>query len=148
MLEWILLAVIFKAVSWCIGFIFLANKDFKLAFLVDNICNVVLLFGYIGMYRLLGLNGIGIAEVFLYILGTLLSFYFGYKKYNLILSRNSILIIIFSLIMTICVFAALRIDDRSVYSYLVSIIFLFGTSAFSFITLSRKLDLKSIFNRK
>lgn len=144
MVEWILISVIVKAIVWAIGFLYLAKSDYTTAFKVDNITNFFLLTGYIGMYALLGLEGLGIAEFLLYCFAFILTYYFANKKYQFAFTKQTIVIIVTSLFMSIAVFAILRVMERTFTAYCISIVLLLITSFFSIKNLNKRLDIKSM----
>lgn len=144
MLEWFLLSIIIKGVVWAVGFLYLARADYSTSFKIDNITNAFLLGGYIGMYYLMGLEGIGIAEFILYCLGFVLSYYYANKKYGFALYRETVKIILLSLIISIAVFGLLRFLERNLFSYILSIILLCYLSFSSFKSLNQRLDIKSL----
>lgn len=144
MLEWVLIAVIVKAIAWAIGFLFLAKADFATSFKVDNVTNVFLLFGYIGMYSLMGLQGIGIAEFVLYCIGLGLGYYYANRKYNFRLHKNVMEISLLSFTVAVTVLIILKVCDRNTFSYIFSILLLILLSFFSIKNLNKRLDIASL----
>ncbi|HEY3369694.1 MAG TPA: oligosaccharide flippase family protein [Prolixibacteraceae bacterium] len=147
MLEWVLIAVIVKTIVWAIGFLFLAKADFATSFKANNIMNIFLLFGYIGMYSIMGLQGIGIAEFILYCFGLLICFFFAQKKYNFRLNKNTIEISIISFIIAFSVFIVLKVLERNIISYIFSISLLIILSLFSIKNLNKRLDIISLLSK-
>lgn len=144
MLEWVLFAVIIKSISWSIGFIFLAKADYLTAFKVDNISNFFFLTGYIALYFILGLQGIGIAEFGLYCLGLILVYYHAHKKYHFRFNRQTIEVISLCLSIAFAVFILLKFLERSFISYTISVALFFVLSFLSIKNLDNRLGIKSL----
>jgi O-antigen/teichoic acid export membrane protein len=147
MVEWVLISVTLKAIAWSIGFLFLAKADYSTSFKIDNITNILFLSGYVVMYSIMGLQGLGIAEFILYLLGMLLTFYYARKKYDFIFHKNTTEIIFLTFAISLSVFLVLKLMGRNLSSYIISIILLILTSYLSFKSLDKKLDLKSIIRK-
>ena len=147
MLEWILISIILKAIVWSLGFLFLAKADYSTSFKMDNITNVLFLSGYIIMYTIMGLQGIGIAELILYCFAVILAFYYAKKKYHFAFEKYTLEIIFLTFTISVCVFIVLKTMERNVLSYIISIILLVVISYLSLKNLDKRLDLKSVINR-
>jgi O-antigen/teichoic acid export membrane protein len=143
MVEWVLISVVLKAIAWSLGFLFLAKADYSTSFKIDNITNVLFLGGYIVMYSIMGLQGLGIAEFVLYFFGTILTFYYAKKKYDFAFHKNTIEIIFLTFAVSFCVFIVLKIMERNLFSYIISVILLILTSYLSFKSLDKRLNIKS-----
>jgi len=147
MLEWVLIAVILKSIVWSMGFLFLAKGDFSIAFKVDTITNVFLLVGYITMYSFIGLEGIGIAELVLFFLGLLLTYYYAHTKYSFRFHLKTKKIILGSFLTAVLVFATLHFLERNILAYVIAILLLVVLSLFSIKMLNQRLDIKSILDK-
>jgi O-antigen/teichoic acid export membrane protein len=144
MLEWVLISVILKTIAWSLGFLFLAKADYSTSFKIDNITNVLFLGGYVLMYTIMGLQGLGISELILYCFAVILTFYYAKKKYEFVFHKNTIEIIFLMLIVFFCVFTVLKIMERNLYSYIISIILLILMVYLSLKSLDKRLDIKSV----
>lgn len=144
MLEWVLISVILKTIVWSIGFLFLAKADYSTSFKIDNITNVLFLGGYIIMYSIMGLQGIGIAELILYCFAVILAFYYAKKKYDFAFQKYTLEIIFLSFTVSFCVFMVLKIMERDLFSYIISITLLILISYLSLKSLDKRLDIKSV----
>lgn len=122
MIEWLLIATIIKSISWSMGFMFLAKANFTTAFIIDNVINIFLLVGYIGMYSFLGLEGIGIGEVILFCLAIVITYYLSNKKYLFHFTKQIKILSIKSIICISTIFILLRIFDRTVLTISIILI--------------------------
>jgi len=99
MILWAALGMLFKAVSWAIGFIFLAKGEKKLFFFSELIANIyTLAFNVVGYY-LLGLTGLGISFLVSYFLYLIQVYYLAKNKFQFSFKKemNSIFLIQFTL---------------------------------------------------
>jgi len=144
MVEWVLISVILKTIAWSLGFLFLAKADYSTSFKIDNITNVLFLGGYIVMYSIMGLQGIGIAELILYCFAMILAFYYANNKYDFVFHKNTTEIIFLTFTVFFCVFIVLKIMERNLFSYIISIVLLIFTSYLSLKSLDKRLDIKSV----
>ena len=147
MLEWVLFSVVLKAIAWALGFLFLAKSDYATSFKYDNITNILFLGGYILLYSIMGLEGIGVAEFILNCFAVILAFYYANKKYEFRFQKHTLEIIFFTFFIFICVFLDLKLLERNVLSYSISIILFVLISYLSLKNLDKRLDIKSVVNK-
>lgn len=81
-MQWMVLGIMFKAVSWTMGFIVLAKGDSKLYFYKELISTIILLVCNIGGYYFWGLEGLGISFLVGYILICIFVYAIVLKKYD------------------------------------------------------------------
>ena len=71
----------FKALSWAMGYVFLAKGDGRLFLILEIISGAFILLLNLFCYYLYGLNGLGISFILSYILGTVLYLFVLNRKY-------------------------------------------------------------------
>jgi O-antigen/teichoic acid export membrane protein len=90
MIVWSALSMIFKTVSWSIGYYFLAKGTSKLFFWNELISNIyITLFNVVGYYYW-GLSGLGYSLFLSYLIHLLQVFIFANSQFNFTLRKNSI----------------------------------------------------------
>ena len=118
--QWLILSTFLKTIVWACGFLFLAKGAYKISFIVDNLINLVFVFGYIGFYQIWGLEGLGIADFVLYSLAFPLSFFIAKVLYNFHLKKETIY--------TITIFGALLLLNFIISKYFNrTLLYLLGT---------------------
>lgn len=72
----------FKAVSWSMGYVFLAKGDGRLFLILEIVAGAIILGLNLLFYHLYGLNGLGISFILSFLFGSLLSYTVLSKKYQ------------------------------------------------------------------
>lgn len=147
MICWMAFGMLFRAYSWCPGFIFLAKNDSKFYFILYIFAFVLELLLYLSGYYFLGLTGIGIAFGLQYIIGntyTLVilkhrfSFKYGWEQNRLLLisvmSASSVLLVIYTV--------------NAWWKYLFFVVIIIGISTFCYKELNKRLDIVSLIKSK
>jgi O-antigen/teichoic acid export membrane protein len=87
LIQWAIIGVLFKAVSWSIGFIILAKGDGKIFFFSEIAGNIMVLVTNIFLYHLFKLEGIGFAFLISYLLYMIWLFVIVHIKYRFSFNR-------------------------------------------------------------
>jgi O-antigen/teichoic acid export membrane protein len=141
--QWMILGMMFKAVSWALSFIILAKGNNSLFFWSESIsCIVSLLLTLIG-YHLRGLEGIGIAFVVQYLFYLTAMVYIAYKKYQIFFYKDFIKMFVFQLILCLFCFLFAYVGGYPI-AYFVCPVFFIVSALYSWKKLNEKLDLKEI----
>ena len=143
---WALYGMLFKAIGWCISFIFLAKGD-KMTFIKNeifaNVSNVLLC--VIG-YKMNGLTGLGIGYMTHFVLYVTLLFYIAHKKYQYFFSKEILKIISVQVpLLTIEVVLTYLLDGAPFY--ICSSIVILISLVYSFIELDKRMDIRKYFKR-
>jgi O-antigen/teichoic acid export membrane protein len=146
MIVWAAVGMFFKAVSWSIGYYFLAKGTSKLFFWNELISNIyITVLNVIGYYYW-GLSGLGYSLVLSYFIHLLQVFLFTNIQFNFTLGKNAILILV-----TQIVFASISI---LIFFYLTGYIYYISSTVliifnliYSYYLLKKRVDIKSIINR-
>jgi O-antigen/teichoic acid export membrane protein len=77
-----ILGIPFKAISWAMGYVYLAKGNGRLFMIMEIISGFVILALNLLFYYYFGLNGLGISFILTYILGVLFSFFVLRWKYE------------------------------------------------------------------
>lgn len=145
LIQWAALGMYFKAVSWCIGFLFLAKGASKVFFWSELIANTyLLLFNVLG-YKYFGLTGMGISFFISYVFVLLQVFFIS--KYKYLFNFNSAFYILFGFQFTLGIFCFLISKYMTApWNYIVGFTFIVISSWYSIKELNKRLDLRSVIN--
>lgn len=103
--QWMLLGMSLKAVSWCLGFLVLAKGDSKTFMFTEVGIKFVSVPAYLGGYYIFGLEGIGIAFCVVYLLYTLFMTYICRRCYGFKYTYSNLKIAFVSIFMMAVMFA-------------------------------------------
>lgn len=135
-----ILATLFKAVSWSMGFILIAKGDSKLYIKTEVGFNLLLLlmsiFGYVNG----GLTGVGISYLIYYIVYLVGIKLITNKKYNFTFSKEFYLVLSICVILCFGAFLATYFDNLYL-KYVLMLVFILSSSIFSVISLDKKTNL-------
>lgn len=144
--QWIVVGMVLKATSWALGFVLLAKGDTKLFFITETICGFLVLIGTITGYSLWGLEGVGVGFVIWYSVYLLLMVYIVYKKYEFSYSIQSKKILLYSVIISILAFIAIKFLPPVLGYLITGAIFMF-TGFYSTKALNKLMNLKEVYNK-
>jgi PST family polysaccharide transporter len=144
--SWAILGVLFKTLSFSMGYVILAKGDSKLFIKTAVFFNTLMLTLNIIGYHFYGLEGLGVSFFLYYIIH-----FFGIKiitakHYNLSLDKNlvSIFLTLFSL--SIATFLSTYIDQIA-YRYVICSILMIVTLVYSYHELNKRVNFKSLISR-
>lgn len=145
-----ILSMPFKAVSWSMGYLYIARNDGRLFFFIELFGGLLFLgFNLLGYY-FLKLEGLGISFILAYLIGITTNYLILYHRYRFKLPESFLYLFILIYFFIATAFATSLISDN-ILRYLSGIIILIASSAFSLYQLNRVMDIKSIlpgiFNR-
>jgi O-antigen/teichoic acid export membrane protein len=143
MVLWAALGIFFKAITWSIGFVFLAKSDSKVFFFNELFANMyILLFNIIG-YHYAGLTGLGISFLVAYFIYFVQVYLVSKRLYNFNISRGliNIFIIQFSIAIT-CFFVVIFFNKPMAYS--LGVVFILVSTIYSWKEMDKRIGLKSI----
>lgn len=143
---WALYGMVFKAIGWCISYLFVAKGD-KMTFIKNeifaNVANVTLCI--IG-YKLNGLTGLGVGYMANFILYAALLFYIAHKKYQYNFSKEILMIIAVQMpLLTLGVVLTYLLDGAELY--ICSSIIILISLIYSFLELDKRMEIKKYFKR-
>lgn len=146
MLHWAALGMFFKTVSWAIGFVFLAKGSPRMFFWNELVANVyLLLFNMLG-YKYLGLNGLGVSFLAGYCLFLLQVFVVAKRSYAFSFKGEFYKIFFIQLLIGIVCFTVVA-KYGPPFSYLIGLVFIISSAAYSFFELNRRLAISQLWPR-
>lgn len=145
--QWVVLGMMFKAVSWSLGFIVLAKGDSKLYFYKEIVTLLILLICNMAGYYFWGLEGLGISFLVGFVLVYLFVYQMVYARYEFRFTKGYIYI--FTTQFALCIVAfLLAYFLKFPWAYFTGVI-LFGiTGWISFHEVDKRMDVKQIIRTK
>ncbi|MBR4598255.1 MAG: oligosaccharide flippase family protein [Opitutales bacterium] len=148
--QWMLLGMAFKTVSWALGFLVLGKGDSKTFIYTEVGIKLISIPSYLLGYYYLGLEGIGIAFCIVYISYLALMSAVCMKTYSFKYSKEHVKIFLATILATAAAFVPLYIWGYPV-AYITGFAVFAMSLIYSLIELHKRLDLKEIvlkFKRK
>jgi O-antigen/teichoic acid export membrane protein len=136
----------FKAISWALGYVYLAKGDGRLFFITELIGGISVLFLNLLGYYFFGLNGLAISFVVSYVFVSFINYYILYIKYSFSLPNNLFKILVLSYLFILSIFIATFIKPIALKFFISLIIFIISI-IFSLNKLNKNMDLKSAINK-
>lgn len=143
MICWIVFGMLFRAYSWCPGFMFLAKSDTKLYFIIYILAFALQLSLFSLGYYYLGLTGVGIAFALQYIIGNIYSLAIIKHRYSFKYGREQNRLMIIAVICSTLVLLAIYFIN-SWWRYLVFSVIIISSLVFSYKELDKRLDIISL----
>ena len=144
MMLWAGLGMFFKAITWPMGFLFLAKNKNKTYFWNELTSNIyTLYFSYIG-YIIYGLTGLGIAFFTSYLFTFMQVIVIMKINYNFIYNKKFIKIFFLQFTITILTFILILLFPKF-YHYPIGIIFILTSLLISYHEINNQIGLKSFF---
>ena len=146
MIYWAVMGIFFKAVSWSIGFIFLAKGESKIYFWNELLVNLYTLAFNIFGYYYYGLTGLGISFMLSYFVYLIQVYIISKKKFNFNFSKGVIKIFSIQFSLAIVVFLLVNFFYGS-YSYIFGSVFVVIGSIYSFRELDNRMDVMTLIKK-
>lgn len=135
-----------KAVSWSMGYVYLAKGNGRLFFSIEFFYGlIVLAFNLLGYY-FFKLGGLGISFILTFLFGIPISYYILKNKYNFTLSKSFWRMFILIYLFSITAFST-SLASNIIVRYASGVIVFIGSLAFSLYHLNKLLDLRSAIKR-
>ena len=147
MICWMAFGMLFRAYSWCPGFLFIAKSDSKLYFILYIIAFALELLLYLGGYYILGLTGIGIAFGLQYVITNTYTLVIIKHRYSFKYGWGQNRIMLISVLSAFLVILTIY-KISSWWRYLVFVAIILGISFFCYIELNKRLDIASLIKSK
>ncbi len=143
MISWMAFGMLFRAYSWCPGFMFLAKSDIKLYFIIYILAFAIELALYLVGYYFLGLTGIGIAFGLQYIIGNAYTLAIIKRRYSFAYEwRQNKLMINAVISASLVILTSYLIS--SWWRYPVFFVIIFCSGFFCYKELDKRLDIVSL----
>jgi O-antigen/teichoic acid export membrane protein len=146
LVQWALIGILFKAVSWAIAFIMLAKGDSKLFFISEMISNGIILITNILLYHYFKLEGLGFAFLLSYILYLTMVFIIAKVRYSFSFSTPFYKLFLIHFFLTIAAFAVIW-KTGFPKGYFLGAILIATSTVFSFFEAKKRIDLHELLNR-
>jgi O-antigen/teichoic acid export membrane protein len=137
----------FKAISWAMGYVYLAKGNGKLFLTMEIISGTLIMGLNLLFYYLYGLNGLGISFIISYILGILMSYFVLRIKYDFNLPAIFYWRLISTYGFVVCSFLTIFINNE-LYRYLAGTVVLILATLFCLYKLNSLIDLHSYIIKK
>jgi O-antigen/teichoic acid export membrane protein len=132
----------FKAITWAMGYVYLAKGNGQLFLAMEIISGIVMLLLNLFFYYLYGLNGLGISFIISYLIGMAFSYFILKWKYHFDFPKEFLKIFLITYIFIIVSFLTVFIPG-TIYRYLSGIIILTLITMFSLFKLNDLMDIRS-----
>lgn len=133
----------FKAISWAMGYVYLAKGNGSLFLKLEVVSGVAILAFNLLFYNILGLNGLGISFVISYFLAIIISYFALRVNYDFHFSGKFYVIVLYTYGFVILAFLTMFID--SVFYRYAAGAFIFAMAALtSLYKLNELMDLRSL----
>jgi O-antigen/teichoic acid export membrane protein len=144
MMLWAALGMFFKAITWPMGFLFLAKNKSKIYFWNEFTSNIyTLCFSFIG-YKIYGLTGLGIAFCTAYLVTLIQVMLIMKIRYDFIYKATVVKIFVVKFAITILTFIFILLFPEF-YHYPVGIIFILISLLITYHELNKRMGLKLFF---
>lgn len=147
MARWLMFGSLIKAGSWAVSFVFLAKGDGKIFLFNELGINSITLPSYLLGYYLFGINGIGYAFTFNYVIYFIWVIFVANKKYGLSYSVVfQKLLLVQLLLSALLIFIVDSISGT--WMYILSALIILIVMIYSFVKLDDRLDLLVYIKKK
>jgi O-antigen/teichoic acid export membrane protein len=141
------LGIQFKAISWAMGYVYLAKGNGQLFLTMEIISGIVILALNLLFYYLYGLNGLGISFILTYLLCMIFSYFVLKWKYHFSFPDKFYGRFLITYGFVVLSFLTVFISGVA-YRYLAGIIVLVLATLFSLFKLNELMDIRSYFSDK
>ncbi len=143
MVQWAALGIFFKAISWCIAFLFLAKGIPKVFFWNELIANIyILAFNLIG-YKYGGLTGLGVSFLFAYFIYFLQVYIISRKLYNFSFDKSLIRIFLLQFFIALLCFCIVKFLKGN-FAYVLGSLLIIFSMCYSWIEMNKRVALNSL----
>jgi O-antigen/teichoic acid export membrane protein len=146
-MQWVALGLVFRALSWTMGYIVLAKGDSVLYFIKELIMNIINLGCCFLGYRLFGLEGLGIAFLASNILLYTFVFLIVHSKYNYSLSKECIKVFLTQFTVCLISFGFAKFLGFP-FGYISGTVLCIISAYYSYHILNKRIDINSFIRNK
>ncbi len=141
------LGIQFKAISWALGYVFLAKGNGRLFLTLEIVSGTIILLLNILFYHLYGLNGLGISFILSYIAGMTMSYLVLRRKYSFDLPGEFYIKLLLTYSLVMISFLTVFLQGPLI-RYIAGISVLVYSVIYSFMKMNEMMDIKSIILEK
>ena len=146
MIQWAALGMLFKAISWPLGFLFIVKGNSKLYLTKELLINAVLLSLIILGYYLGGLSGVGIAFVIGNITNFIIVHFLAKMQYGFLIADNIKRILFIELSFVVLCFLTVKLVEDP-YSFFIGSAIIIAALVYSLSEINRRVNLLDIIHR-
>jgi O-antigen/teichoic acid export membrane protein len=146
-IRWFILGMLFKTVSWALGFVVLAKGDKGVFFRTEAISNLLFLVLNIGGYLLFGLEGMGIAFVAVYVAYYVMMLIIARKRYGFVFCKTFNKLFLFQFVLCLLCFLAVYLKGYP-FAYAGGTVLFAVSLVYSIRKLNERIDLKGFIQAK
>lgn len=139
-IQWALVGMMFKAISWCVAFVFIAKAEMKLFIVNETIANIYILALNLLGYKYLGLLGLGMSFTLGYFLYSIQVYVIAHKRYGFRFSPELVRTFIVLLCIILSVFLLIFLG-HSFWVYVPAGLLTALGVGFSVFELNKRMDL-------
>ncbi len=132
-----------KAVSWAMGYVFLAKGDGRLFLTLEIVAGTMILLLNLFFYNFYGLNGLGVSFIVSFFLGGVMSYVVLKRKYQFSFSRKFYTIFFITYGLVVASFLSIYIHDI-IYKYILGVAIFALTAVYSLYKLNELMDIKQL----
>lgn len=147
MILYVALGMLFKAIGWAIGFLFLAKSASKAFLKNEMVWNVYNLALSILGYYYFGITGLGISFLISYFLYSVQVYYFSKSLFQFQMDRELMKIFAIQLTLAISCFLVVFFF-KDIYTYVIGTCLIILSTLYSLKELNKRMNIKSLFNKK
>lgn len=141
MLEFLMVGMYFRAISWCLSYAFISRGDSKI-FLINEIVIFIISLSLKTMgFMWKEYTGIGIAIIVVYIIYTLIMYFVAKKKFSFFFSKELKTIAIFSIIFCLLALGSSVILGASIIKYIIGVTILLIACVYTINELEKRINI-------
>lgn len=147
MVSWGILGMLFKAVSWTMGYVLIAKGDSKMFIKTSVGFNFLFLLINVFAYYLCGLEGLGVTFTLNFIIHFFCLKMITYNRYDFYFDKEFYKIFIVCIVLCLTTFLISYISFPHL-KYSLMLVMIVLSSVYTFHQLDKKINLKELFNNK
>ena len=144
MIEWMMLSMFFRAISWCLSFSFVAKGESKSFFWNETICTIYSLLFSIAGYYFAGFLGLGLAFLITYICYTMQMVVLAMRTFDFNFSKDCLNLIVKHGVCLMISFTIIQMLDYSLWKYVAGMLALLVMCYMSYIDLNKMISVKDV----
>lgn len=144
MIEWVMLGMIPRAISWSISFSFVARGDSKIFFWNEIFAALYYLALSIIGYYIIGLTGLGIGFLITYIIYSAHMLLLARKRFKFSFNSNFKKIFLIQIILSTLCFIIIKLTGYNSYRYIIGVLFLLITTWISYNSINKMVNISLV----
>lgn len=142
MIEWIMLGMFFRTMSWCLSFTVVAKGEAKAFFWNESLSTVYSLLLFMLGYKLLHFTGIGMGYCLSYIIYTIQFYIICRRKYGFRYTQENIKLLLIQILFVFLVFFVLKLLGYSTWRYAFGSVALVVSVVFTYYRINEMIPVK------